>query len=146
MRTVVLTAFGPPENLHVEEVADPTAGAGHALVEVEFAGITFVETQVRAGHAPNPTALPTLPTVLVNGFAGTVSRVGEGVGAEWGGRRVVRTTGGSGGYAEQVAVPVANLIEVPTEMDLADALALLAEGRTAVGLVDLVPMCEAERV
>lgn len=39
-----------------------------------------------------------------------------------------------------------NLIEVPKETHRADALALLADGRTALGLVDLVPMCAGERV
>ena len=55
----------------------------------------------------------------------------------WSATRVVSTTGGSGGYAEVVSVPADGLIRVPSELELADAAALLADGRTAVGLLDL---------
>ena len=42
---------------------------------------------------------------------------------------------GTGGYAERVAVPAVRLIEVPDGVTLRDAVALLADGRTALGLV-----------
>jgi NADPH2:quinone reductase len=48
----------------------------------------------------------------------------------------VTTTGGSGGYAELVAVDADSLVAVPPALALTDATALLADGRTAVGLVD----------
>ena len=121
MRAVVLHEFGPPEVLHTEELPDPVAGPGQAVVEVDAAGITFVETQVRAGRAPNPAMAPALPAILGNGVAGVVA-----------GRRVVTTTGGSGGYAERVAVPADGLIDVPDGVETEAALALLADGRTAV--------------
>ena len=41
---------------------------------------------------------------------------------------------GTGGYAERVAVPTARLIEIPDGMPLRDAVALLADGRTALAL------------
>ena len=47
---------------------------------------------------------------------------------------VVSTTGGSGGYAERAAA--ADPIEVPEGVSLADATALLADGRTAIGLME----------
>jgi NADPH2:quinone reductase len=146
MRAVVLHAFGPPENLAIEEMPDPVAGPGQALVAVEFAGITFVETQVRAGTPPNPAMLPSLPAVLGNGVGGTVAAVGEGVDPALLGRRVVTTTGGTGGYAEQVTVDAAGLIEVPPVLGLAEAVALLADGRTAVGLMDLAAVRAGETV
>ena len=49
MHAVVLRAFGDPDELHLEDVADPVAGSGQVLVAVELASVTFVETQVRAG-------------------------------------------------------------------------------------------------
>jgi NADPH2:quinone reductase len=103
---------------------------------VELASITFVETQVRAGRPPNPAMLPTLPAVLGNGVGGTVVAVGDGVDRDWLGARVVTTTGGRGGYAELVEVDAHALIRVPPELALADATALLADGRTALGLAD----------
>jgi NADPH:quinone reductase len=137
MRAVVLREFGPPERLVVEELPDPRPGPGQAVVAVEIASITFVETQVRAGIPPNPAMLPPLPAVPGNGIGGTVVSVGADVALGLVGQRVLTTTGGSGGYAEQVAVSAAGLIAVPAGLGLADAVALLADGRTAVGLMDL---------
>jgi NADPH2:quinone reductase len=48
---------------------------------------------------------------------------------------VVTSTGGSGGYAERVAVPADGLIAVPDGLELPDAVALLADGRTALSLL-----------
>jgi NADPH:quinone reductase len=146
IRAVVLRAFGPPVGLVVEEVPDPVAGPGQALIRVGIANITFVETQVRAGQAPHPSMLPPLPAVLGNGVGGTVAAVGGGVDPELLGRRVVSTTGGSGGYAELAVVDAGGLVEVPQELGLADAVALLADGRTALALMRLAKVRVGERV
>jgi NADPH2:quinone reductase len=79
--------------------------------------------------------VPDLPAVLGNGVAGIVAEVGEGVDAGWVGRRVASTTGGRGGYAERAAVPAELLIPVPDDLELRTAAALLADGRTALGLL-----------
>lgn len=129
MRAVVLRRFGPPERLVAEDVPAPRPAAGEVLVDVRFAGITFVETQIRAGRPPHPSMSPALPVVLGNGVAGLVMD-GDGPG-----RRVVTTTAGTGGYAEHVAVGADLPLEVPAGLDLAEALALLADGRTALSLM-----------
>jgi NADPH2:quinone reductase len=134
MRAIVVARFGGSEVLRPADVPSPVAGAGQALVDVAYANITFVETQVRAGRSPNPAMAPALPLIPGNGVGGVVSAVGDGVGASWLGTRVVTTTGGSGGYAEQVTVATENLIPVPDGLRIADAVALLADGRTAVAL------------
>ena len=51
MRVVWLTAFGGPEVLVAGDAPDPEPGPGQALVDVAFAGITFVETMFRATGA-----------------------------------------------------------------------------------------------
>ncbi len=135
MRAVVLREFGPPEALVAAEVPDPVPGQGQALVEVEIANITFVETQLRAGRAPNPAMAPQLPAILGNGVGGVVASVGPGVDPALVSSRVITSTGGSGGYAERVAVDAAGLIAVPDELEMAEAVALLADGRTALSLV-----------
>src|SRR5580704_11452399 len=121
VRAVVLSEFGPPQNLAVAEVPDPVPGPGQVLVDVHFASITFVETQVRAGRAPNPAMLPSLPAILGNGVGGVVASVGAQADPALAGRQVITTTGGSGGYAERVAA-AAGLIEVPAGLALADAV------------------------
>ena len=146
MRAAVLRAFGPPERLVAETVEDPVAGPGQALVEVELASVTFVETQLRAGRPPHPAMAPDLPVVLGNGVGGVVAAVGDGVDPQILGRRVVTTTGGRGGYAQRAAVDHNLLIDVPDELELADAVALLADGRTALSLFEAAEVQPGETV
>ena len=135
MRAVVLREFGPPDRLIAEDVPDPEPAAGQAVVDVAFANITFVETQLRSGRPPVPAMAPRLPVILGNGVGGVVSSVPRGADPALTGRRVITTTGGSGGYAERVAVDAASLIPVPEPLGLAEAVALLADGRTAIALL-----------
>jgi NADPH2:quinone reductase len=125
VRAVVIREFGPPEVLEPAEVDEVRAGPGEVVIDVEFANITFVETQVRAGRPPHPSMLPTLPAILGNGVGGLVA-----------GRRVVASLNGTGGYAERVAWPASRLIEVPDGLAPRDAVALLADGRTALALAE----------
>ncbi|MFC5164686.1 zinc-binding dehydrogenase [Nonomuraea angiospora] len=131
MRAVVLRRYGGPEALVVEEVPDPVAGPGQVLVEVSVAGITFVETQVRANRGPRQAELP---AILGNGVAGTVAATGEGVDPALTGTPVVSTLGGHGGYAELAVASADDLIPIPGGLSPEFAVALLADGRTAVGL------------
>jgi NADPH:quinone reductase len=129
VRAVVIREFGPPEVLEPAEVADVRAGPDDVVIDVEFANVTFVETQVRAGRPPHPSMLPALPAILGNGVGGTVRE-----GSPWSGRRVVASLNGTGGYAERAVSAVARLIGVPDGLATRDAVALLADGRTALAL------------
>ena len=101
---------------------------------MSFANITFVETMFRAsGFGPFETELPMIPG---NGVGGVVVSVGAEVDERLVGKRVVASTGGSGGYAERAAVDAGGMIEVPEGLELDDAVALLADGRTAMMLVE----------
>ncbi|WP_460437475.1 zinc-binding dehydrogenase [Amycolatopsis stemonae] len=143
MRAVWLREFGGPEALVPEDAPDPVAGPGQVLVEVAFANITFVETQVRAGTGP---FRPVLPVIPGNGVGGVVSAVGAGVDPGLAGLRVVTSTGGSGGYAQRVAVDAAGVYPVPDALGLDAAVALLADGRTATGLVRATGVRPGDRV
>ena len=144
MRAVWLKEFGGPEVLVASDAPDPVPGPGQALVEVVFANITFVETQFRAGgFGPFKADLPMIPG---NGVGGVVVSVGEGADDRLVGMRVVSGTGGSGGYAELAAVDAAALIEVPDGVELDSAVALLADGRTAMWLLQTAALRPGERV
>ncbi|MFF4778688.1 zinc-binding dehydrogenase [Microtetraspora fusca] len=132
MHAVVMDRFGGPEVLRIREVEDPVPGPGQVLVAVDYAGITYVETQVRAGRGPAAHQRPPLPRIPGNGVGGRVSAVGPGADAALVGQTVVTTTGGTGGYAELAVARAQDLVPVPAEVTLRDAVALLADGRTAV--------------
>ncbi|MDH6115710.1 NADPH2:quinone reductase [Kitasatospora sp. GAS204A] len=130
MRAVWLKRFGDPSVLVPGEAPDPVPGPGQVLIDVAYANITFVETQFRAtGTGPFRATPPLIPG---NGVGGTVGALGDGVDPALLGRQVVTGTGGSGGYAEQAAVPAEGLFAVPDGLALDVAVALLADGRTAV--------------
>jgi NADPH2:quinone reductase len=141
VRAVVMREFGPPEVLEPAEVDEVRAGPGEVVIDVEIANVTFVETQVRAGKAPHPSMLPALPAILGNGVGGTVAGAGPAAG-----RQVVASLNGTGGYAERVVVPSARLIEVPDGVALRDAVALLADGRTALALAGRAGLRAGETV
>ncbi|MEO3822599.1 zinc-binding dehydrogenase [Actinomadura sp. B10D3] len=145
MRAVWLREFGGPEVLVPGDAEDPVPGEGRALVDVAFVNITFVETQMRSGTGPAPVRLEP-PVIPGNGVGGVVSAVGAGVDEGLVGRRVVTSTGGSGAYAEKVAVDAGGLFEVPDGLALDDAVALLADGRTATMMVTAARPREGERV
>ncbi len=138
MRASVVHAFGPPSVLVLEDVGEPEPGPGQVAIDVEVASITFVETQIRAGKPPNPAMLPPLPVILGNGVGGTVVDVGDSVDRTLLGRRVIGSLSGSGGYAERAVASAAALIEVPHQLTTSSATALLADGRTALLLLEAV--------
>lgn len=143
MRAVWLREFGGPDVLTIEETPDPTPGPGQVLVDVVHVNITFVDTQIRAGKAPFPVEIPKIPG---NGVGGVVLAVGAGVDPSLTGSRVVGSTGGSGGYAEQALVAVDDLFAVPESLEPADAVALLADGRTASMLAAAIDLKRGDRV
>lgn len=144
MRAVWLKEFGGPDVLQPGDAPDPVPGPGQALVAVTFANITFVETQFRAGGPGPYRARP--PLIPGNGVGGVVTAVGAGVHGDLIGQRVVTSTGGSGGYAEQVVVPAASPLIVPDGLALDAAVALLADGRTAELLIRAAAVRAGERV
>ncbi|MGB3437284.1 MAG: zinc-binding dehydrogenase [Actinophytocola sp.] len=144
MRAVWLREFGGPEVLTPGEAPDPVADPGRVVVDVAFANITFVETQFRAtGGGPFAGTLPMVPG---NGVGGVVAAVGSGVPADLLGTQVITSTGGSGGYAERVAVDAAALFLVPAEVPLDVAVALLADGRTATMMTRAAGLRTGDRV
>jgi NADPH2:quinone reductase len=144
MRAVLLSEFGPPEVLTPVEAPDPAPAAGQVVIDVAFANITFVETQFRAsGFGPHDATLPLIPG---NGVGGTVASVAPGADPALVGRRVVSSTGGSGAYAERVAVDAGGLFEVPDGLALDSAVAVLADGRTATMLIAAGAPRAGERV
>ncbi|MEV4758005.1 zinc-binding dehydrogenase [Micromonospora sp. NPDC049559] len=144
MRAVWWRRAGGPEVLVEGEAPDPRPEAGEVLIRVAVAGVTFVETQVRAGRAPWP--VPPPPGILGNGVGGTIAAVGDRVDPALVGRLVVSSLRGRGGYAELAVAAADGVHPVPEGLSLTDAVALLADGRTALGLHRLAAPAPGESV
>ncbi|MEU7479584.1 zinc-binding dehydrogenase [Lentzea sp. NPDC042327] len=143
MRAVRVHGFGGPEVLVAEEVPDPVAGPGQVVVGVAAADVIFLDTLLRRGwgHEYFPTHPPYVPG---GGGAGHVLSAGEGVDPAWVGRHVVAR--GPAGYAEQVVVPVGDVVAVPDGLGSPDAAALLHDGVTALNLLRRVEIGEGDWV
>jgi NADPH2:quinone reductase len=134
MRAVVLTGTGGPENLVVQDVPEPVAEAGAAIVEVRACGINFADVLVRLGRYPQ---MPELPTILGSEIAGELD-----------GNRVmgfVRSQGG--GYAERAAVDRRWLLPLPMRGSFAEGAAFPMAFLTAwIPLTELVRVAFGARV
>jgi propanol-preferring alcohol dehydrogenase len=138
----------------MSEVADPEPSTGEVAIRVEAAGICHSDAHYRSGDP----ATGTLPITLGHEIAGVVVTTGEGVDAEWIGRRVAvhyvvsdgvcgrcRRFGEQfcenyemlgmtrdGGYAELIAVPVGNAVPVPADVALEHAAVMMCSSATSL--------------
>ena len=145
MRAAVVTAFGDPDVIEIQDVADPVAGPGELEIAVEHVNVLWIETLIRRGlagghfdHRP--------PYIGGNGVAGRVQAIGEGVDTGWLGRPVVAHTGGRGGDAELAVVPVEAAVDVPPGIELEAASAVMHDGVTALALLESTGVADGSRV
>ena len=131
MRAVGIKAFGGADALEVMTMAEPGPGPGEAQVRVAFAGVNFIDVYMRSGrYARSDTYKTPLPLVLGMEGAGTVSKLGPGVGDLKIGDRVAWCISPRS-YAEHVCVPAMRLVPVPADVPLDMACALQLQGATA---------------
>jgi NADPH:quinone reductase len=146
MHAISLSAFGPPDVLRYEQVADPEPGPDQVRIAVEASGVHVIDTTIRAGHDGGPLPLPELPMTPGREVAGVVEVVGEDVDRAWIGRRVVAHLGpASGGYAELAVAPASSLHHLDDRQDPAAAVAMIGTGRTTMSILDAAQV-EAEDV
>jgi len=151
MKAFVITA---PGEASVQDVAPPVAGPGQVVVDVARVGVCGTDVEFFTGemqYLHNGKA--GYPIRIGHEWAGTVTALGAGVDSRWLGRRVTGDTmlgcgvcrrclrglqhvcefrfevgilgGFAGALAEQLAVPVTSLFELPDTVD--DVLGALVE-------------------
>ncbi len=125
MKAIRVEAFGGPDVLRLVEISDPQPGPGQLLVQVEAAGVNFIDVYQRTGLYPNP-----LPFTLGLEGAGVVEGVGPGVAGFRVGDRVAWANV-PGGYAELGLVPAESAVVLPAGLELQVAAALMLQGMTA---------------
>jgi len=121
MKAIQIEEFGGPEVLRYTEVPDPSPKLAEIVVNVKRSGVNFADTHASRNDYLAAQTLPLIPGAEISGQTND-------------GRRVAALLG-SGGYAEQVAVPQAQLIELPPEVDYDQGAGGLLQGLTAMALV-----------
>src|SRR5690349_9867638 len=99
MKAIRVKEFGPPEVMKLEDVPDPSPGAGQVVVKVEAAGVNPVDTYIRSGQYRPDLKLPYTPG---QDGAGVITAIGADVNHRKVGQRVYVARSISGTYAEQV--------------------------------------------
>jgi NADPH2:quinone reductase len=125
MKAIRIGETGGPEVLRFEDVADPVAGAGELLVEVEAIGVNFIEIYQREGLYKLP-----LPFTLGSEGAGVVAALGAGVSDFKVGDRVV-SQAMKGAYAQRAVVPAEKTVRIPDGVSTKQAAAVFLQGLTA---------------
>jgi NADPH:quinone reductase-like Zn-dependent oxidoreductase len=145
MKAIVIREHGGPEVLRLEEMLDPVAGPGEAVVRVRACALNHLDLWTRRGLPGRSIAFP---HILGNDIAGEVAALGSPADVRVG-QRVLVSPGTScgrcrmclagedsscrqyrilgyllpGGYAEYVGVPLANLIALPDGAPFEEAAA-----------------------
>ncbi len=120
MRAVVTTGTGGPDVLSIGEVADPSPQTGEVLIEVVATAVNRADTLQRQGFYPPP---PGASDVMGLECSGRVVALGEGVEGWSVGDEVCALLAG-GGYAARVAVPVGQVMPIPSGVSLVAAASL----------------------
>ncbi len=148
MRAAIIRSQGGPEVIELTEVTDPSPGPAEAVVRVKACALNHLDLWTRSGRSGYT---PPLPHILGDDIAGTIETLPAGVDTSGlsVGQRVMLQPGTScgrcqaclsgedvacrkysilghgraGGYAELVAVPLANLIPIPDSISFENAAA-----------------------
>jgi putative PIG3 family NAD(P)H quinone oxidoreductase len=118
MHAIIIREPGGPEVLTWAEVPDPEPRPGEVVVDIVASAVNRADLLQRAGFYDPPPGTPPYPGLECSG---RVSALGEGVSGWHVGDEVCALLSG-GGYAEKVAVPVGQLLPVPTDLVSAAAL------------------------
>jgi NADPH:quinone reductase-like Zn-dependent oxidoreductase len=154
MKAITLREHGGPEVLRLEELPGPPVGPGEVRVRVRAVALNHLDLWIRRGL---PTLKVPFPHILGADIAGEVESLGPGsTGIEVGARTLLApaTSCGhcreclagrdnfcrsyailgesrSGGYAELITIPRANLLPYPEGLSFAQAAALPLTFQTA---------------
>jgi len=121
MKAVVITRFGGPEVLEIQDVPAPRPGPEEVLVRVHGTALNRADLLQRSGRYAAPPGVPENISGLE--FAGEVTELGINVRRWSKGDRVMGIIGG-GAHAEFVTAHQDAIAAVPANLDLSDAGAI----------------------
>jgi putative PIG3 family NAD(P)H quinone oxidoreductase len=117
---IVASEPGDPSVLQWQEVPTPEPGPGEVRITVAATAVNRADLLQRQGFYPPPAGAS---DIIGLECSGTINAIGPGVTSRAIGEEVCALLTG-GGYAEQVVVPIGQLMSVPSPVTLADSAAL----------------------
>jgi NADPH2:quinone reductase len=121
---------GGPEVMKWEDVPTPEPGPGEALIRHHAVGLNYIDVYFRTGLYK----APSMPLIIGQEGAGTVTAVGAGVTLVKPGDRVAYA-GPMGGYATDRVLPADRLVKLPDSISFETGAAMMLQGMTAQYLV-----------
>lgn len=141
MRAAVVTRYGPPEVVRIQDVSVPEPRPGEVRVQVTAAAVSSGDARIRAARFPPGFAVPARLAlglrrprrpVLGGAYAGVVHAVGDGVTDLSPGDAVCGMAGMRlGAHAEYLVRPAETVARRPDTVSDIDAAAVLFGGTTA---------------
>ena len=125
MHAIRLNSVGGPEALEFETIDKPTPGNGDLLIQVEAAGVNFIDIYYRTGLYRSQ-----LPITMGFEGSGTVVATGDCVSEFKAGDRVAWPLA-LGSYAQHAIVPEAKAVRIPDSIDFSTAAGSMVQGTTA---------------
>jgi NADPH2:quinone reductase len=125
MKACVVQELSGPSGLVFTDVDDVSGGDDTVVIDVRAAGVCFPDLLLSKGEYQLKLPPPFIPGMET---AGVVRSAPTESGFKVGDR--VSAFGVLGGYAERVAVPVANVMRSPAQLDDAQAVSLLVNYNT----------------
>jgi NADPH:quinone reductase-like Zn-dependent oxidoreductase len=135
LRALRFHSYGPPDVLRIDELPEPSPGAGQVKVRVQAAALNALDWKIRAGHVRYVPIFRSPPRGTGFEFAGEIVATGPGPSARRVGERVfgsIQPFGREGALADLIVVSDERVLPLPDELDTAQAAALPVGGGTAL--------------
>jgi putative PIG3 family NAD(P)H quinone oxidoreductase len=120
MKAVIVTGYGGPEVLKVQDVPEPLASKGEVRVRVMATAVNRADVIQRKGGYPAPPGVP--PNILGLEYSGVITDVGEDVIGFQPGDRVFGLVGG-GSYSQFIVTHHRTVAKIPDNLSLEQAAA-----------------------
>ncbi len=158
MKAVIYTEYGPPEVLHLTEMAKPAPKDNEVLVKVIATTVTVGDTRMRSFTVPRGQWLPARlylgirkpkRAILGMELAGEIEATGKNVTRFKVGDAVFASTFevGWGGYAEYKCLPEDGLLAIkPANLTFGEAAAAVGGGMTALRCLEQGRIQPGQRV
>jgi NADPH2:quinone reductase len=143
MKAALCKSLDGPKGLVVENLPEPVAGPGQAIVRVEAVGLNFADTLITRGKYQFKPDLPFSPCGEIAGFVQSVGPNDSGIHVE----QPMMAYVNWGGAAEKIAVDVEKLVPIPDGVPMTVAAGVSVTYGTAIhGLADRARLQPGETV